>query len=187
MLQWPPCVFPCIWSKSTQFLTVKLLCFGFALTNHIARNYIDRNVYGADCSWTHLKCTPSLILNIITYPLLMLTGIIVPIVSPTYFLLTTNDTDFYFALLDPQFSANLDNFFFESKYFNPFHEDPNTYQLLRNPDHEPDINVLTSNSNLLSKCTYMNYRQFNNLISDTTNPNFSLFHLNIRNLKKTLH
>ena len=27
----------------------KFLCFGFASTNHVARNHIDRNVYGSHC------------------------------------------------------------------------------------------------------------------------------------------
>ena len=45
--------------------------------------------------------------------------------------------------------------------------------------------MLSSTSNLLSRCTYMNSRQFNNLFSHSSNSNcFSLFHLNIRSFKK---
>ena len=29
-----------------EFLSAKFLCFGFASTNHIARNHIDKTVYG---------------------------------------------------------------------------------------------------------------------------------------------
>ena len=43
---WPPSTFLCSMSRSTQFLSAKFLCFGFASTNHVARNHIDRNVYG---------------------------------------------------------------------------------------------------------------------------------------------
>lgn len=90
-----------------------------------------------------------------------------------------SDTDFYFALLDLQFSANFDGSFLGTKH--PFLEDFDTYQLLHNPDLDPDINMLSSTSNLLSRCTYMNSRHFNNLFSDSSYSNcFSLFHLNIR-------
>ena len=96
-----------------------------------------------------------------------------------------SDTDFYFALLDLQSSANFDGSLLGTKYFNPFLEDPDTYQLLHNSDLDPDINMLSSTSNLLSRCTYMNSRQFNNLFSDSSNSNcFSLFHLNIHSFKK---
>ena len=43
---WPPCTFPCTRVRSPQFLSAKFLCFGFASTNHIARNHIDKTVYG---------------------------------------------------------------------------------------------------------------------------------------------
>ena len=96
-----------------------------------------------------------------------------------------SDTDFYFAFLDLQFSVNFDGSLLGAKYFNPFLEDPDTYQLLHNSDPDPDINMLSSTSNLLSRCTYMTSRQFNNLFSDSSNSNcFSLFHLNIRSFKK---
>ena len=96
-----------------------------------------------------------------------------------------SDTDFHFALLDLQPSANFDRSPLGTKYFNPFLEHPDTYQLLHNPDLDPDINMLSSTSNLLSRCTYMNSTQFNNLFSDSSNSNcFSLFHLNIRSFKK---
>ena len=63
--------------------------------------------------------------------------------------------------------------------------DPDTYQLLHNPDHDPDINILSSTFNLLSRCPYMNNRQFNTLFSDSSKSNcFSLFHLNMRSFKE---
>ena len=84
-----------------------------------------------------------------------------------------------------QSSANFDRSLLGTKYFNPFLEDPDTHQLLHNSDLNPDINMLSSTSNLLSRCTYMNSRQFNNLFSDSSNSMcFSLFHLNIRSFKK---
>ena len=66
-------------------------------------------------------------------------------------------------LLDLQSSANFDGSLLGTKYFNPFLEDPDTYQLLHNSDLDPDINMFSSTSNLLSRCTYLNSRQFNNL------------------------
>ena len=52
---WPPFTFPCTRARSTQLLSAKFLCFGFASTNHVARNHIDRNVYGPH--WQSL-CRP---------------------------------------------------------------------------------------------------------------------------------
>ena len=43
------CIFPCARYRSPQFLSAKNLCFGFGSTNHIARNHIDKTVYGPDC------------------------------------------------------------------------------------------------------------------------------------------
>jgi len=97
------------------------------------------------------------------------------------------DTDFFFALLDLS-PDNSDSSFFESKYFNPFIGGPDTYKLFHNLDLNLDLNMLTSNSYLLSKCAYMSSRQFNHILSDNSNSNyFSLFHLNNCTLKKTLH
>ena len=53
-----------------------------------------------------------------------------------------------------QSSANFDRSLLGTKYFNPFLEDPDTHQLLHNSHLNPDINMLSSTSNLLSRCTY---------------------------------
>ena len=104
--------------------------------------------------WTHLKCTP---LSLVEYIDISLSeddwycpNCLSEIFSFNHY---DNDTDFFFVLLDLS-SANFDSSFFESKYFNPFTEDPDTYQLLHNSEIDPDLNILTSNLNLLSKCTY---------------------------------
>ena len=39
---WLPCIF-------IFLLSAKFPCFGFGSTNHIARNHIDKTVYGPDC------------------------------------------------------------------------------------------------------------------------------------------
>ena len=66
-----------------------------------------------------------------------------------------NDTDFYFTIHGVQFSSSFDDSDFNPKYFNPFLEDTNSYSLLLNSDLDPDINIFTSKSHLLSKCSYM--------------------------------
>lgn len=134
--------------------------------------------------WTHLKCTP---LSLSEYKIsLSKDDWFCPnCLSETFpFNHYVNDTDFFFALLDLS-PDNFDSSFFESKYFNPFIGDPDTYKLFHNLDLDPDLNMLTSNSYLLSKCAYMSSRQFNHILSDDSNSNFfSLFHLNNCTLKK---
>ena len=102
--------------------------------------------------WTHLKCTP---LSLSEYN--DLTHSHDDWYCPSYLSDTfpfnhfDSDTDFYFALLDLQSSANFDSSLLGTKYFNPFLEDPDTYQLLHNSDLDPDINMLSSTSKLLSR------------------------------------
>lgn len=96
-----------------------------------------------------------------------------------------DDTDYYFAIYDlqrisdPQFDITS----IKTKHFNPFLEDPDSRQLLLNSDLDPDTNLFVSNSNILSKCPYFTSKEFHNLYSIPTD-SFSLFHLNIRSLKK---
>ena len=57
-----------------------------------------------------------------------------------------NDTDFYFTIHGVQFSSSFDDLDLE---------DTNSYSLILNSDLDPDINIFTSKSHLLSKCSYM--------------------------------
>ena len=59
-----------------------------------------------------------------------------------------SDNDFYFALLDLQSSANFDSSLLGTKYFNPFLEDPDTYQFLHNSDL--DVLIWTDSSIICS-------------------------------------
>ena len=71
------------------------------------------------------------------------------------------------------------------KNFDQFFDDPETSHLLFNSNLDPDINFFSADSELLSKCLYLTFTEFNNmplLPSDT----FSLPHINIRSLQKHL-
>ena len=64
----------------------------------------------------------------------MMTGIVLASSDTFPFNHFDSDTDFYFALVDLQSSANFDSSLLGTKYFNPFLEDPATYQFLHNSD-----------------------------------------------------
>ena len=99
--------------------------------------------------WTHLKCTP---LSLSEYN--DLTHFHDDCYCPSCLSDTfpfnhfDSDTDFYFALLDLQSSANFDSCLLGTKYFNLFLEDPDTYQLLHNSDLDPSRKIQKPNLGL---------------------------------------
>ena len=93
-----------------------------------------------------------------------------------------DDTDFYFSLFDFT-SDSFNTELLKDKYFNPFLDDPQSRHLLLNSDIDPDSNVFTKNSQLLSNCIYLTSNEFNKISTSSSNI-FSLFHVNIRSLSK---
>ena len=90
--------------------------------------------------------------------------------------------DYYFSLYDFQ-TTSFDVEVLKTKCFNPFLVDSDSRHLLINSDIDPDSNILGYNSHLLSNCLYLTSNEFNN-ITLSTSDSFTLFHINLRSLKK---
>ena len=140
-------------------------------------------------SWVHLKCTR---LSNTEYSDLSNS-------TDTWFCLTClssifpfnhleDDTDFYFALYDFNSFPHtcFDQELLKTKCFNPFLEDINSRHLLLNPDIDPDTNIFKDTQNVLSNCVYLSSKEFNNIPVSSAD-SFSLFHTNIRSLKKNFN
>lgn len=131
--------------------------------------------------WTHLKCSSLAILpmNSAQWFCQVCLSEIFP------FNHYSNDTDFHFALSETpsNFDFNLEYNQLKYRHFNPFLNDSDTRYLLNNLDIDPNNNVFTENSQILSNCTYYVTKKFNNIFTNTSNC-FSTLHFNIRSLKK---
>ena len=88
----------------------------------------------------------------------------------------------YFSIFDFNSTPCFDSELLKVKY--PFVDDPDSRHLLLNPDIDPDSNIFDNNSNVLSNCIYLTSKEFNNIPFPSPIDSFSLFHINIRSLKK---
>lgn len=154
---------------------------------HYSVHNNHRAIFCDSCHlWTHLKCTP---FSVNDYNALsnssedwFCPSCLSSIFPFNHF---EDDIDFYFSifdqnsLLDPCFNLDL----LKDKCFNPFLDDSDSRQLLLNSDIDPDSNIFADNSSLLSNCVYLTSKEFNNIPTPSTDY-FSLFHINIRSLRK---
>ena len=134
--------------------------------------------------WSHLKCTPFscdeyLALSNSTEPWFC-TSCIADIFPFNHF---EDDTDFYFSIFGFDSAPCFDQELLKQKCFNPFLDDFDSHHLLLNSDIDPDSNIFTDNSHLLSNCIYLTSNEFNK-IPTSSSDSFSLLHTNIRSLNK---